>query len=138
MLNFWSGVRSLITVRERVGRWIYVPIIGIQSFVGLWGIAEAGFEAAWRSIVLIALLVTQFFWPTVIVWCALTVIYGADALEAFLAVHLPEDYVLATLLYGAPCAAILWARPWRIRRKALNGQSRADLSETFGTTKSDR
>jgi hypothetical protein len=61
MLNFWSGVRSLITVRERVGRWIYVPIIGIQSFVGLWGIAEAGFEAAWRRIVLIALLVTQFF-----------------------------------------------------------------------------
>jgi hypothetical protein len=77
--------------------------------------AEGGIPAARRSILLVLLLLVQFFWPRLVVWLVLFALYLWDVVGVLTAGHIANDYG-GLVLYGIPCAALLWALPPLFRK----------------------
>ena len=80
------------------------------------GLAEGGLPAARRSIVLVLLLLVQFFWPRLVLWFVLFALYLADVVGVLTGGHIANDYG-SLVLYGIPCAVLLWAVPPLFRKE---------------------
>lgn len=117
MIEATSVAKKLFGVRGKQRRWAYIPIICIESFIGFWGMAEGGIPAASRSLILVILLLVQFFWPRVVIWLVLLGLYVADVVGVLRTGHLANDYG-GLILYGIPCAALLWALPPLLRKES--------------------
>ena len=132
MTKWWTALVGLFAVRGKERRWAYVPIICVDSLIGLWGIAEGGAPAATHSIAIALVLIAQFVWPTFFVWFALLALYLIDVVSVLAAAHIPDDFG-GLVLYGIPVALLLWARP-RLYPKATEPSEVRRLSISFVLT----
>jgi len=106
---------KLLTVQAKERRSAYMLIVCIELSIGFWGMAEGGILAARRSMVLVLLLLAQFFWPRFFLWLVLFALYLADVVGVVRAGHIANDYG-GFVLYGIPCLALLWALPPLLRK----------------------
>jgi hypothetical protein len=106
----WGKVGEFFAIRSRQRRWVYLCVLAFESLIGLWGISDLGLPAAYRSIVVVVLLLIQFFWPTLPLWVALLAFYARDLVMMLATTHDP-DYYRGLVFYLIPCAALLWAMP---------------------------
>ena len=128
----WTSVASkLFGVQRKERRWAYIPIICIESFISFWGMAEGGIPAARRSVILVISLLIQFFWPRVVIWLVLFGLYIADVVGVLRTGHIANDYG-GLVLYGVPCAALLWALPPLLQKESKQPERASTAGPSIG------
>ncbi|MDR3678039.1 MAG: hypothetical protein P4N24_21340 [Acidobacteriota bacterium] len=110
MAEHWNVVRNLVAHRAKKRRWVYGPILCMVLFILLWA-TEEGLTSLWY-VPIIALIVIQYFRPTLLLWFSLLALFAAYTVGIVVQASFPADYV-GLPLGLVPTAALLWAYPRR-------------------------
>jgi hypothetical protein len=96
---------------------LFIPA-GVALFVGLWSIEDDGLKSIWLYLVLAAIVVFQFFRPTILGWWLCFLPFLGYAIAIF-CTRDPEVYSMGFVLGVLPGVALLVAYPWPKREERI-------------------
>jgi hypothetical protein len=94
--------------RKRV--FVYPSCSVIALVFGFWA-SQYDFRAAVPYVVIVLLLMLQFFRPTILGWLLSLALFGSYTVGIFIKATSREDYIAGVLVGLAPTIALFWARP---------------------------
>jgi hypothetical protein len=103
-------ISSLVTRRSQKRGFIYVICSVIALLLGLWA-SQYDIRAVAPYVVIILLLMFQFFRPTILGWLLSLALFGSYTIGVFIKASSREDYIAGVLVGLAPAIALFWARP---------------------------